>query len=1302
MITIRSGNGEVLAHFDNNVPDGVPYFEPVMEDNMETLVSRFSFSVPLGETGTEHLQGLNQVLAKDREGDLRLFIISDVYEEWTTVGGEVRVECEDISITEMNSIIVSPIKVSSFKEALDKAFGGSGWTYRFGANWKEVDDTSFIMDEYTNLRDTLAKIRNTYDCQFKFMAQEDAFGKVTRVVEVFKTVGNDTGKYFYYDRDLIGIKRDISYDEVKTAIYAFYRGTGANSDKFYTLNNWVPTSQKEGFTKNYASPLIINDEAHSEWDEPEVYKTLAFQSSITTGDREQVYREACDKILEYNAPIYTYQVDVVLLQNLEGWEGETVELGDTVWLKEKVGDRELGLEARVIAYEYHEDDPSADKVTFSNFKEIDTTDTDILSNMIFFAYSNSEDGTVDFSIGDSTGKSYIGVYTSSNPTQSTNPFDYKWAKFAGQDGQDGVGVASTTVEYASGTSGTITPADGWVATVPPVAPDNFLWTRTVWNYTDNTSEKSYSVSKMGANGAQGADGKTYYTYTAYSWSSDGTDRFTTTYPNDNLFIYKGADKGFIDSNGNPVTQNNVNLEIVSKDFFPVKAGEKLSIQYGLDLLTGQNGWMCIGFYDDNGVFVGSRPAWATSVATSDGYLEIPQGIVWTVVQGATQAKIAMRTYGGTPKIKVERGDKRTIYTPSPVDNILEAYPSYTGMYSSTDPIQSQNPSDYVWARTLGESSITHTAYAWSADGSDRFTTEYPPDNILEDSSFRNLSSKWTNSFQGIVSNGDYTTLTKDVIATNRCFYYQGFGNKKLSQGTYYTILIHYYVESTEGTGTNSHCFLRTIFEDGTSNDMPLISLNLDKVGEWQTAVVTGRIQDKPIESHQFTFAVAETRKAVVRVKEFKLAEGTHPNMIWTPLPSESFAEAYPTYIGTYTDSDPVQSLDYKKYEWARILGEDGADGKDGENGKDGSDGVGVTGTVVTYQVGTSGTSAPTGNWTASVPQTPENQYLWSRTVISYSNGTSSTSYSVARNGVNGTNGIPYFQPTEPVGTDIKNGDTWFKTKSSTDMTVVGVYTRVSNVWETAKFDQEALSVEKLSALSADLGNVTAGNIVGVDISGSKFTSSFSNTTTLATTEGTTVIEKGMYTNDWTIKNLQGVVQTTGQNQITTTGYSSLYRVGGVANQVIKSEISPDGVVMSDYRYTPSYGLVNLKYQDLMEMPPTEYAMWNSDWSPYDQGNSRPLVSRKGRLIQVTGAVKNNVTIDGGSSWIRVGTLPIWARPPADVRVMCQGSTTSMFVAALQPGGAILVSRYRNSADYNTAVGSGSWWNIACTFVAKDL
>ena len=75
-------------------------------------------------------------------------------------------------------------------------------------------------------------------------------------------------------------------------------------------------------------------------------------------------------------------------------------------------------------------------------------------------------------------------------------------------GKDGVGIRSTTITYAQGTLGTVAPTTGWTSQVPNVPAGQFLWTKTVWSYTDNTNETGYSVSKIGEQGPQGVKGDT--------------------------------------------------------------------------------------------------------------------------------------------------------------------------------------------------------------------------------------------------------------------------------------------------------------------------------------------------------------------------------------------------------------------------------------------------------------------------------------------------------------------------------------------------------------------------------------------------------------------------------------------------------------------------------------------------------------------------------------------------------------------------------------------------------------------------
>lgn len=67
-------------------------------------------------------------------------------------------------------------------------------------------------------------------------------------------------------------------------------------------------------------------------------------------------------------------------------------------------------------------------------------------------------------------------------------------------------------------------------------------------------------------------------------------------------------------------------------------------------------------------------------------------------------------------------------------------------------------------------------------------------------------------------------------------------------------------------------------------------------------------------------------------------------------------------------------------------------------------GVSIVSTEVKYQVGNNGTTAPTGTWTTAIPSVAEGKYLWTRTVVTYTDGKSTTSYMVSYKAINGTDG----------------------------------------------------------------------------------------------------------------------------------------------------------------------------------------------------------------------------------------------------------------------------------------------------------
>ncbi len=117
---------------------------------------------------------------------------------------------------------------------------------------------------------------------------------------------------------------------------------------------------------------------------------------------------------------------------------------------------------------------------------------------------------------DSNGKEYIGVATNRiNKTPDlSDPLIYKWTKIKGDKGdtgsdgvagKDGKGISSTAITYGISDSENTKPTS-WNTQVPTLTKGKYLWTRTIWTYTDNTTETGYQKTYIAKDGNTGSDG----------------------------------------------------------------------------------------------------------------------------------------------------------------------------------------------------------------------------------------------------------------------------------------------------------------------------------------------------------------------------------------------------------------------------------------------------------------------------------------------------------------------------------------------------------------------------------------------------------------------------------------------------------------------------------------------------------------------------------------------------------------------------------------------------------------------------
>ena len=98
-------------------------------------------------------------------------------------------------------------------------------------------------------------------------------------------------------------------------------------------------------------------------------------------------------------------------------------------------------------------------------------------------------------------------------------------------------------------------------------------------------------------------------------------------------------------------------------------------------------------------------------------------------------------------------------------------------------------------------------------------------------------------------------------------------------------------------------------------------------------------------------------------------------------------------IGTGTSSSPPTNVN--SYKWYQYKGDKGDTGTAAT----------ITTQTVRYQASTSGTTVPSGTWSSTVPAVSQGSYLWTRTELAFNDGTTVTSYSVGRMGIDGSGAV---------------------------------------------------------------------------------------------------------------------------------------------------------------------------------------------------------------------------------------------------------------------------------------------------------
>ena len=591
------------------------------------------------------------------------------------------------------------------------------------------------------------------------------------------------------------------------------------------------------------------------------------------------------------------------------------------------------------------------------------------TSYLHIAYATSADGKTGFSTTNAVDKTYIGQYVDFEKADSTDPARYRWSKFQGPKGDKGdpgeQGLRGLQgekgdqgIQGPKGESGKSTythiayanSSDGKVSFSVSDSDRDYVGMYVDEVVADSTDPTKYAWSKIkGADGTQGiqgkpgADGKTPYFHIAYATSADGKTGFS---------------------------------------------------------ITESTGKTYIGVYTDY-----------TKTDSTD-----PSKYKWTKIQGpqGTQGLQGIQGPQGERGIAGKDGQNgattyfhikySAVSNPTSASQMTEVPNTYIGTYVDFTEMDSNDPGKYTWYRLQGlqgekgtqglpgkdgsNGKTTYLHIKYSNDGGKTFTAnsgETPGDYVGTCTDFNQTDPTTVGSYIWAKIKGEQGPQGLRGLQGEKGD--QGIQGPKGADGkdgktTYFHIkysAVSNPTSASQMTETPSKYIGTYVDFTQTDSDDP-------KKYSWQQLEGSQGPQGKQ--------GISGTNGADGKTSYLHIKYSNDGGKTFTGNSGEDIG----AYIGTCVDYAKDDPTSVGMYKWAKIKGEAGAKGDKGDTGK------GVKSTSVAYQVSTSGTTVPTGTWSGSVPSASAGQYLWTRTIITYTDNTTSTIYSVGRMGTNGANG----------------------------------------------------------------------------------------------------------------------------------------------------------------------------------------------------------------------------------------------------------------------------------------------------------
>ncbi|PFF61851.1 phage tail spike protein [Bacillus thuringiensis] len=321
-----------------------------IKNNIDTLEFKVFDNTKYAAT----LMQQNLVLKEVRDGRIVPYVITEVEKDPDDRSVITYASGAWINLAKDDYIRPQKIEGKTVNEFMDIALVGTKWKR---GKTEYAGFHSMTIDEFIDPLSFLKKIASLFELEIIYRVEVVGSRIAGWYVDMVKKRGRETGKEVTLGKDLVGIKRIENSQNICTALIGFIKKEGGEVLTISDINKGIP--------------YIVDNDAFQRWNEKGKHK-FGFYTPETEEDitPERLLTLMKIELAKRVNTSVSYDVQAQSIGRVFGLAHELINEGDTIRIKDIGFTPKLYLEARAIAGDESYTDPSQDKYSFGDYREI--------------------------------------------------------------------------------------------------------------------------------------------------------------------------------------------------------------------------------------------------------------------------------------------------------------------------------------------------------------------------------------------------------------------------------------------------------------------------------------------------------------------------------------------------------------------------------------------------------------------------------------------------------------------------------------------------------------------------------------------------------------------------------------------------------------------------------------------------------------------------------------------------------------------------------------------------------------------